>query len=208
MVRRTGTWLRMMAVLAVLGMVAATPVTAVVGPEVDPELARQIRDNPTVGYLIFFKDKADLAPAYRMGWEERGQYVYRELTRVAAESQKQVRAFLDDQGVRYQAFWIDNVIVVEQGSYNAFQGLLNFPEIASLRPLQPQILYEPERVDDAARTQAVESNIARVKANQVWSMGFTGTGMVVANIDTGVRYTHQALVSQYRGNLGGGEFRP
>ena len=32
------------------------------------------------------------------------------------------------------------------------------------------------------------------------------TGMVVASIDTGVRYTHNALVNQYRGNLGGGSF--
>ena len=30
-----------------------------------------------------------------------------------------------------------------------------------------------------------------------------GEGIVVASIDTGVRYTHQALVQKYRGNLGG-----
>ena len=67
---------------------------------------------------------------------------------------------------------------------------------------------EPERVEDPVRIQAVESNIARVKANQVWSLGYTGTGLVVANIDTGVRFTHQALVTKYRGNLGGGQLRP
>jgi subtilisin family serine protease len=37
-------------------------------------------------------------------------------------------------------------------------------------------------------------------------MGVQGQGSVVANIDTGVRYTHQALVNQYRGNLGSGNF--
>mgnify|MGYP001814990938 CR=1 FL=1 len=37
-------------------------------------------------------------------------------------------------------------------------------------------------------------------------MGFDGTGMVVAGIDTGVRFTHEVLEPHYRGNLGGGLF--
>ena len=37
-------------------------------------------------------------------------------------------------------------------------------------------------------------------------LGDKGAGTVVANIDTGVQYNHPALVNQYRGNLGGGNF--
>jgi subtilisin family serine protease len=37
-------------------------------------------------------------------------------------------------------------------------------------------------------------------------MGIDGSGLVVANIDTGVRFSHQALVNQYRGNNGDGTF--
>ena len=33
-----------------------------------------------------------------------------------------------------------------------------------------------------------------------------GSGIVVANVDTGVDFEHEALVDQYRGNLGGGVF--
>jgi subtilisin family serine protease len=41
----------------------------------------------------------------------------------------------------------------------------------------------------------------------VWKhFGDRGQGTVVASIDTGVQYTHPALVKQYRGNLGGGSF--
>lgn len=46
-----------------------------------------------------------------------------------------------------------------------------------------------------------------IEADQVWqTLGFDGAGAVVANIDTGVQYTHPALVDSYRGNLGSGLF--
>lgn len=56
------------------------------------------------------------------------------------------------------------------------------------------------------RISAVEWNILRVKAPDVWAMGITGEGMVVGDNDTGAQYTHPAVVNQYRGNLGGGNF--
>jgi subtilisin family serine protease len=49
----------------------------------------------------------------------------------------------------------------------------------------------------------VESNISHVNADDVWALGYDGSGMVVANLDTGVRYTHETLQPSYRGNLGG-----
>jgi hypothetical protein len=52
-----------------------------------------------------------------------------------------------------------------------------------------------------------EWNIERINAPQVWStFSDRGDGIVVANIDTGVRFDHPALVRQYRGNQGGGNF--
>src|SRR5438093_351637 len=57
------------------------------------------------------------------------------------------------------------------------------------------------------QVNAVEWGIAAIHADQVWStFGVRGEGIVVANIDTGVDYTHPALVGKYRGNTGGGTF--
>ena len=39
----------------------------------------------------------------------------------------------------------------------------------------------------------------RVNAPQVWAQGFTGQGIVVADLDTGARWDHAALKSSYRG---------
>src|SRR5262249_27485372 len=63
----------------------------------------------------------------------------------------------------------------------------------------------PQATTGSTIQATTEWNISQIRADQVWPTT-TGTGTVVANIDTGVQYNHPALVSQYRGNLGGGLF--
>ena len=47
----------------------------------------------------------------------------------------------------------------------------------------------------------MEWNIARVRADEVWrALDIAGAGVVVANMDTGVDWTHPALQSKYRGS--------
>jgi subtilisin family serine protease len=175
------------------------------GIEVEPELQAEINAEGVAGYLIYFRERPDLSPAFQMDWHERGWFAMEALQQTAGRSQARVRAYLDARGVDYEAFWIENVIVVESSNRMTVNGLLAYPEIEALRARRHVILYEPEeRADVPFNPLAVEPNIGHVGADQVWGMGFTGEGIVVANIDTGVRYTHEALVDQYRGNLGGG----
>ncbi|MGC9468910.1 MAG: carboxypeptidase regulatory-like domain-containing protein [Anaerolineae bacterium] len=176
--------------------------------DVEPELRSQLQEDGSAGYLIFLREKADLSPAYAMDWEARGEFVVDALRATAERTQKAIRAYLDAQGADYQAFWIDNVIVVESSSLNTFNALAtSFPEIEALRPRQRPILHRPVESDpDVPEPMAIESNITHVNADDVWALGYMGDGIVVANIDTGVRYTHEALVDHYRGNEGGGSF--
>ena len=46
---------------------------------------------------------------------------------------------------------------------------------------------------------AIEWGVLNVRAPSVWAMGFTGQGMVVGDLDTGQRWTHNALKPKYRG---------
>ncbi len=47
---------------------------------------------------------------------------------------------------------------------------------------------------------AIEWNILKIRADEVWAaLGITGTGVVVANMDTGVDWLHPALSGNYRG---------
>ncbi len=182
---------------------AAAPVTA----EIEPELVAQIQAEGSAGYLIYFREAPDLTPATKLDWQARGRYAVAALQETADRSQKGVRAYLEARGVPYRSFWIDNVIVVERSDLSTANTLAtSFPEIAVLRARRAPILHEPVDIRPSATLTAIESNLQHVLADQVWDMGYTGQGIVVANIDSGVRYTHDALVNPYRGNLGGGSF--
>ncbi len=65
--------------------------------------------------------------------------------------------------------------------------------------------FQTQETDDI-NLFGVESNLSQINADDAWALGYTGTGMVVGSIDTGVLYTHAALVNQYRGNQGEGSF--
>ena len=177
-------------------------------PVVEPELEAQFMVEEEAGYMIQFKQRPNLSLAYELDWETRGRFVVNSLQFAADSSQQRVRAYLNARGVDYDAFWIDNVIMVNSSDINTFNGLLSFIEIDSLRARRYPFLHEPvdSQPAPASLNAGVELNILQVNADHVWDLGFTGTGIVIANIDTGVRYSHEALVNQYRGNLGDGVF--
>jgi len=189
---------------------AANPLSAspVSGPvKVEAELEDQMRSRGDAGYLIDFRERPDLSPALTMEWNERGRFVVDALRATAERTQLRVRTYLDGEWVAYQSFWIDNVIVVSSSSREVLDGLLAFDEIEILRAERLMGLIEPEKRDPAVEAgRALEPNISHVNADQVWSLGYRGEGMVVANLDTGVRYTHEVLEPHYRGRLSAGVY--
>jgi subtilisin family serine protease len=50
-----------------------------------------------------------------------------------------------------------------------------------------------------SQTEGVEWNITNVNADDVWSLGYTGEGIVIGGQDTGYDWDHPALINQYRG---------
>ncbi len=210
---RTIWWL--LAVLSLLaallgpGQAAAAPeAQAPGGVQIETAVSQQIAESGSASFWIEFGQQVDLSAAYGMDWEQRGWYVYEQLTAAAERSQAEVRAQLDRLGVAYQAFWISNSIYVPDGGQALLNNVASRAGVAAIRAPRQVFLHEPTRPPQTQDSGilAVDSNIAHVNAPQAWALGYTGAGLVVANIDTGVRYTHQALVNQYRGNLGGGSF--
>lgn len=176
---------------------------------IDPDLQAALASGPTQ-FLVFFADRPDLGEALLIrDWEARGEYVYRTLVEHAERSQRAVRAMLDAAGVPYKPLWIVNALLVE-GNATLANALAGHADVAMLTADHELQMSEPvttATVSCNATANNVCWNIAKVNADRVWrEFGVTGTGITVANIDSGVVYTHTALINQYRGNLGGGSF--
>ena len=171
-------------------------------PVVDPALKSAAKVSDELDFLIYFEEQADLSGAYELPWEERGWYVYEALVAQAEKSQEKVRKYLDKHGVIYQSFWIDNVIAVDDSNARTFNGLMKFLEIESIQSIPVISLANPIGgvIDEApVALEQATPNQMHINADDAWSAGFTGQGFVVGSIDTGVRYTHEALKDQYRG---------
>ena len=52
------------------------------------------------------------------------------------------------------------------------------------------------------RTQIAEYGIVLTEAERAQLAGFNGEGVTVCSVDTGVRWTHEALIGSYRGGEG------
>ena len=202
-------------IIVMIGALFVTPAGAQEPPDdvpwVEPALLAQSKRTDSLSYIITFDDQADLSAAYTMSWEARGWYVYETLTTHAEKTQARVQHFLDQRGVTYTSFFAGNMILVEESNGVTLNGLLNFTEIEALQTLPEVMLMEPVTTTFYPtginqELSSASTNLQRIRAPQVWDMGITGEGIVVGSIDTGVRYTHQALVAQYRGNLGGSSF--
>lgn len=158
------------------------------------------------GYWVVF-EQPDLSAAYAMDWHDRGEYVYDQLTAAAEQSQTSVRTLLDQQNIPYQSYWINNSILVQSFDSNRLLAIAADPAVSAVRARRTVTLDEGyPSLTTQWTPQYVQANISHVNADDVWAAGYTGEGITVGSIDTGVRYTHEALVNQYRGNLGNGSY--
>lgn len=156
-------------------------------------------------FFVVFGDRTPLAAAHSIqDWDARGRFVVDSLQATAAHSQNGVRGYLQGHKVAYVPFWVENKIYIPAGTLDLARELARRSEVAAIIPEQ---VFTLSPLSTAITTQSVGWNISRIGADLVWSAyGNDGKGIVVASVDTGVQYTHPALVGQYRGNLGGGAF--
>ena len=179
---------------------------------VDAELYAEVSAGDSPSFMIYMRDTAELSAAYEMDWIERGEYVYEQLCAQTLSDQSTLIKYLIQTGTEHTSFWINNSIYVEGMSVTNFDGLLCYGEIESIEPQHiatiPEVEEEAIEADSisTSSTATVQPNLDEVNAPEVWAQGIDGSGIVVANIDTGVRYTHQTLVDNYRGNEGNGVF--
>ncbi|MBK9529353.1 MAG: S8 family serine peptidase [Acidobacteria bacterium] len=63
----------------------------------------------------------------------------------------------------------------------------------------PELANEKDATRSSDAPAAIEWGVTNVKAPDVWAAGFNGQGIVIGELDTGVRWTHNVLKPKYRG---------
>jgi bacillopeptidase F len=183
-------------------------------PPIAPEILRRIEpallkemtegEEKTVTFIVYLKEEADLAAAVggRVSASERRQAVITALQATAERSQGELRAYLDGQQAngevrRYTPYWIFNGLAVE-GNRETLLALAARPEVKVIRA--DRKLYLEETASEPQQSAIVEWNIAKIRADLVWqALDIDGSGVVVANMDSGVDWQHPDLQTKYRG---------
>ena len=208
--RHVAVWIVSALVIGLVGPAASPAAAAAGGARIQPGLLRKLDAGKVDRFVVEFAARADVKAAGKTkGWAARGEAVYGALTRTAARSQARAKAVVRASGAGAESFWLTNVLVVTKGaSASLAKRLASVAGVARIRAPRTFPLVEP--VDRHAVTVTADEpppwGITKIGADEVWADGITGAGIVVGSVDTGVDYTHPALVNQYRGNLGGGIF--
>jgi serine protease AprX len=173
--------------------------------KIAPWVVEHTANGQQTEFMVVLADQANLSAAATMRTKsEKGRYVYDSVRNKSRTTQGPILRWLSQRGLEHRSFYIVNAVLVK-GTREIAETLAARPDVARVEgnpriknslpqpgslteaPLQPQI---PERI---------EPGINYTHAPQVWELGFTGQGIVVASSDTGVRWTHNALKPHYRG---------
>ena len=189
---------------------ASKPITGYTG-KIENRVLSDTAGGREASIVINLAQQADLSAASGMRDQDaQGWYVYRALKRTADRTQAPIKALLKAQGVSYKSFWAANMIVA-QADHGLVQSLAARPDVKSIESNAASNWLESDQsaiaessfdsvsILEASAPEAIEPGVNQVKAPNVWSLGFNGTGIVVADQDTGIRWTHNALRPHYRG---------
>ncbi len=158
-----------------------------------------------VSYIVYLRDEgrtADLEREPRLA--PRRQVLVQRLQDRAGASQRGLTARLEElrrlgNVQRYRSLWIVNAIAITSDADSVLE-IARRPEVASLQPNRLHRLPAPDPALPALASDPLPWGLTAIGADRVWTeLGVTGEGVVVANLDSGVDWTHPALQHRYRG---------
>lgn len=175
---------------------------------IDPDLALEMSnrgENEKIKVHILMKAKPDQTALlrqadYYVNQEERRIFVVNELKEFATASQFDLQNALREMqrnGLveNIHSNWIANMIACE-----ATKSAVN--DIASRNDVEiigfnaeKNWIPDGEEARPVSTTREITQNVTQVNADEVWALGYTGQGVVVAVIDTGVNYNHIDVAS-------------
>jgi serine protease AprX len=193
------TWIRMTTqragILLVLGLLSGVGAQAAsIGLDLAAELsARGPQDEITI--IATLTDRVDPRPYEAADRSQRDTRLVEALKKKAAATQVTHRVFLHNNGARqFRELWMINGFAVTARA-SVIRQLASRPGIELIR--LDSTLEAPATTSGGAALP--EWNLNVVRAPELWTQGFTGSGIVVANMDTGVDPNHPDLATKWRG---------
>jgi len=119
----------------------------------------------------------------------------------AEDSQRDLLEFLNsfppDEVSTLRSFWIFNGLVLE-ATPSVIEKVAKRKDVAYVKE-DEWISIQTNTAEPEATLTSVEWNIQKINADDVWDLGYTGQGVIVGNVDTGVDATHPALSGKFTG---------
>ena len=172
----------------------------------DPVLSQEMNrrsDDERIEVVVLMKAQYDRSQLSRRAdffptKAERRDFVVNELKAFSEASQhdlKNVLVEMESHGMvsSVRSLWSANTLYFEATK----SVLLNISERTDIEIIslntQHQCIPEGETPKPASATRETTPNITQVNADKVWDLGYTGAGVVVAVVDSGVNYEHLDL---------------
>jgi subtilisin family serine protease len=143
---------------------------------------------------------------------EKKIYVWEYLNQLSENSTIELRNHIErqtqnDHSIYYERIPLCNGLLVRSTS-DIILGLLNQSQIRGVVDDSEKMFCEPEisqkTVYETSETDNFGWGLSKINVRDVWQMGYSGAGILIAVMDTGINYNHQDI----SGNLwdGGEDF--
>ena len=172
---------------------------------IDPVLIQEMRqrtDDEKIKVVVIMKSQYDRQQlgrraAHYVTRAERREFVVHELKQFAEATQYDLRNTLaemesQDMTTAPKIIWMANAMYFS-ATKQAINDLAMRRDVALIGLDEEKHVLFDEESRPASNTREITSNVTQVNADQVWNLGYTGQGVVVAVIDSGVNYNHLDL---------------
>ena len=179
-------------------------------PKIEPELLAEIKTSKESYIPVtislekklnyrYLKEKFSIFPPLR-----RQQEVIKALKEFAQEDQNSLLQYLRSLEIQgkvrnIKTFWINNSVSCEIAP-EELEKIADREDVGYIFKNKKLTLFGTKDLnsqiiefESAEKDKAIVWNILAINADSVWSLGYTGSGVLVAHLDTGVNYNHYDL---------------
>ena len=112
----------------------------------------------------------------------------------ARRTQAPIIEYLEKRGVEVlNTFWLANAILVKVEDKQILEEIGKLPQVRRIHPNFRVSVPKPKITSIKPKEGAVTWGLQRICAPDAWDMGYTGAGIRIAVLDTGVDITHPDL---------------